>query len=172
VDDLNHNEIDATSILKSLGAHYANPRRAIRITLGVFASLQLLLAVPWIFGANLLTDFADTVGQAHLTRDGALGLFVGAAGLITAIKSRYAAPAAVIAGIGVVVQLVAGAFDEHHAHVDGWFELLHLLTVGILILTAILAGSRAGRPRQPQRQQGPRLLSRDVTPDPHQRDVA
>jgi hypothetical protein len=158
VDDLSHDETDAATVLRSLAAHQTTPRRWIRTLLAGLSVLQLLLALPWLFAVNLLAGPDNHIGDSHLTRDGAIGLFLGAAGLIAAVRPRYVTPAIAVAAVGVVAQVVAGALDQHQAHVDAWFEMFHLLTVAILVLTAMIAGSRSAGLGNPTPTRTLRLL--------------
>lgn len=159
VDDLEHDGVDAEGSLEALDHTRPAPRPWIRVALGALSMLELCLALPWMVGLNPLALLDENVGAEHLTRDGAIGLFVGAAGLLAALRPRYAVPAVVVATIGVFTQVIAGAVDEQAHHVAGWFELLHLLTLGILLFTALIAGSRATGPGPPHRAPGLRVTS-------------
>ena len=157
IDDLEHDDsADPDEVLDALASHRPAPRAWIRVTLAVLASGQLVLAVAWLVGATPLLG-GDTQPE-HLTRDGSLGLFIGAAGLLAAVRPRYAVPAVIVVALGVFIQVVAGALDESHAHVSAWFELLHLLTLAILGLTALIAGSRSTAPAAPVRPGGLRSV--------------
>ena len=157
IDDLEHDGADgAEDVLDTLAAHRPAPRRWIRSTLAVLAAGQLFLAVAWMVGMTPL--LGSDVQLEHLTRDGSLGLFSGAAGLLAAVRPRYAVPAVIVVALGVFIQVVAGALDESHAHVSAWFELLHLITLAILGLTALIAGSRAATPATPVRPGGLRSV--------------
>ena len=50
----------------------------LRIGLAIIAGVQLALAGPWLLGHSIVPD--AHVAVAHLTRDGALGLVMGASG--------------------------------------------------------------------------------------------
>lgn len=157
IDDLEHEGAGgADDVLEALAAHRPAPRRWIRFTLAVLASGQLVLAVAWLVGATPL--LGGDIQPEHLTRDGSLGLFIGAAGLLAAMRPRYAVPAVIVVALGVFIQVVAGALDESHAHVSAWFELLHLLTLAILGLTSLIAGSRSTAPAAPVRPGGLRSV--------------
>ena len=104
------------------------------------------------------------VQPEHLTRDGSLGPFIGAAGLLAAVRPRYAVPAVIVVALGVFIQVVASALDQSHEHVSAGFELLHLLTLAILGLTAAIAGSRAVTPTPPARPAGLRAVADERVP--------
>lgn len=161
VDDLDHDDgTSADEVLGGLASHRPAPRRWLRATLATVCALQLLLAVAWLLGVTPLLD--SDIQPEHLTRDGTLGLFVGAAGLLAAVRPRYAVPSVVVVALGVFIQVVAGALDESHSHTNAAFELLHLLTLAILGLTAAVAGSRAAAPTPGERPAGLRVVRRDA----------
>jgi hypothetical protein len=163
IDDLDHDETGgADDVLGALAAHRPAPRPWIRAALAVLASGQLFLALAWLVGITPL--LSSEVQPEHLTRDGSLGLFIGAAGLLAAVRPRYAIPAVIVVALGVFIQVVAGALDESHEHVSAGFELLHLLTLAILGLTAAIAGSRAAEPTPPARPSGLRAVTDDASP--------
>ncbi len=158
VDDLDHDDgTSADDVLDGLAAHRPAPRRWLRAALATISALQVLLAVAWLVGVTPLLD--RDIQPEHLTRDGTLGLFVGAAGLLAAVRPRYAVPSVVVVALGVFIQAVAGALDQSHSHTSAAFELLHLLTLGILGLTAAVAGSRATAPSPGPRPAGLRLVT-------------
>lgn len=157
IDDLEHDDSgDAEELLGVLAAHRPAPRAWIRSCLAALASVQLVLALAWLVGVTPL--LGGDIQPEHLTRDGSLGLFIGAAGILAAARPRYAVPAVIVVALGVFIQVVAGALDESHAHVSAWFELLHLLTLAILGLTAAIAGSRAAALAAPVRPGGLRRV--------------
>lgn len=159
IDDLDHDDTTAASLLRDLAIRSAGAYRGTRVALVVIAALETCLALPWLFGVNALGFMDDSVQQTHLTRDGAIGLFVGATGLLIAYRPRYATSGLITATVGVALQLVAGAIDENQADVGAAFELLHLLTLAILILAAVLAGTRR-RIGPPKREQSSIRLAR------------
>lgn len=163
IDDLEHDDSgDADEVLDALAAHRPAPRAWIRSCLAALAAVQLVLALAWLVGVTPL--LGGDIQPEHLTRDGSLGLFIGAAGMLAAVRPRYAVPAVIVVALGVFIQVVAGALDESHEHVNAWFELLHLLTLAILGLTAAIAGSRAATPAPPARPTGPRAVAHEPSP--------
>lgn len=157
VDDLDHEHGSTPDeVLIGLAPHRPAPRRWLRAALAGLCVLQLLLALAWMVGITPLLD--SDIQPEHLTRDGTLGLFVGAAGLLAAVRPRYAVPAVVVVALGVFLQVVAGALDQSHSHTNAAFELLHLLTLAILGLTAAVAGSRAAAPTPNDRPAGLRVV--------------
>lgn len=111
--------------------------RPLRIVLATMAGIQLLIAIPWLLGANPLGDLGDHVEIAHLTRDGALGLTTAIAGLLTAWRPRYALPAVAVSAVALVAQFAMAIVDDHAHRVDLAFEGIHLVTVAVTALVAI-----------------------------------
>lgn len=157
VDDLQHGETDLATVLQTLVISQTTPRPWIRVTLLGLAIVQLIFAIPWIFGVNILGSETN-VEVSHLTRDGVISLFVATAGLVVAVKYRYALPALAVASVGITVQVIAGAIDENQNSVDTSFEFLHLLALAILVIIAIIAGSRASLSGSPKRGSGLRIV--------------
>lgn len=116
---------------------------SLRIGLAVVAAIQLVLAVPWLFGHSLVPD--AHVEVSHLTRDGALGLVIAGLGLVTAWRPRYVNSAMLIGLVVFAAQLVAGLVDHEADAVTGSFELIHLLVVVILASMFSIAFIRARR---------------------------
>ncbi len=158
IEDLEYDGTDPANVLRALAAHQSTPRKSIRVLLASISVIQLLVALPWLFAVNPFATLDNQVGDAHLTRDGAIALLVAAAGLLVAIRPRYATPAAVVAAVGVLAQFVTGTLDEYNADVDVWFEIFHLLTISILVITAIIAGTRIAGPGTPKRPRNLRLV--------------
>lgn len=109
----------------------------LRLLLGVVAGAQLLVSIPWLFGANPLGDLGEHVDVSHLTRDGALGLATAIAGLLTAWRPRYAVPAVAISAAALLAQLAMAIVDDHAHRVNFAFEAIHVVTVAVTALVAI-----------------------------------
>jgi hypothetical protein len=142
-------QIDET-ILARLHQPAVTP--ALRYGLAVIAAIQLVVAVPWLFGHSLVPD--AHVEVAHLTRDGALGVVIAALGLLTAWRPRYVKSALLIGLVVFAAQSIAGFVDHMSDAVTGTFELIHLLVVLILIAMSAVAVSLAratprNEPRSP-----------------------
>jgi hypothetical protein len=103
----------------------------LRVGLAIIAGVQLALAGPWLLGHSIVPD--AHVAVAHLTRDGALGLVMGALGLVTAWRPRYVHSTILIGLLVGAAQLVSALTDQHTSPARPSFELDHLLVVLILL---------------------------------------
>jgi hypothetical protein len=103
----------------------------LRIGLAIIAGVQLALAGPWLLGHSIVPD--AHVAVAHLTRDGALGLVMGALGLVTAWRPRYVHSTILIGLLVGAAQLVSALTDQHTSPARPSFEVDHLLVVLILL---------------------------------------
>lgn len=118
------------------------PPMWLRIVLAVAALAQIGGAVPWLVGTDPLGLLGDATAS-HLTRDGAFGVVIGLAGLITAWRPRFAVSAAIFSGAVVVLQLTTGLIDGHFHRVALWVEAVHLST--LLITGLVAVASRPAR---------------------------
>ncbi|MDH4145128.1 MAG: hypothetical protein OEY23_08165 [Acidimicrobiia bacterium] len=141
----------AARVLTSLEPVLRGPGRLGRSALATCSVIQLVLAAPWLFGWNPwpLLGSADA---AHVTRDGALGLCLGATGLVTAWRHRYAVATAVIAVSALAAQIALALVDGGHARVSPAFEGLHLL--GLAIVGLIFVAARRSSPRRVTSRRG------------------
>ena len=134
---------DAESVDEILAAvRSRRPSRstALRVVLGIAAAIQCLVALPWLFGANPFSFIdAMTVDASHLTRDGAIGIIIGVAGLTTALRPRHALAMLVTASAAVGMQVLSFAIDEGQERVHPMFETSHVLVPVVLVLIAVLA---------------------------------
>lgn len=128
-------------IMNALEPHRA-PWNPMRILLAVVGSLQVLLALPWLFGASPLWDSGSDSAAAHLTRDGVVGLVVGAIGVAVALSPRLAYFAVSVCGLMVAVQVVAYIVDRTSDSVAPGFEAVHALTLAISAIVALTAFPR------------------------------
>lgn len=119
----------------------SSPRR---LGLALVATAQLCLALPWLFGNNPYENLTGHAPAEHLTRDGALGVAVAVAGLLTAFRPRFWPGMVGVAAAAGASQLAAGLLEGHSEHTHLRFEAFHLLGVVIVALVAY-----AGRPRRP-----------------------
>ena len=133
----------AERVLASLVAHRPPNHPLLRATLGVLAALQIALALPWLFDMNPVAFLANNVASEHLTRDGAIGVIVGVAGLTTALRTRHALAMLVTGLAAIGMQVLSFAIDENHDRVHPLFEVSHLLVPIILALIAVFALRRA-----------------------------
>lgn len=121
------------------------PGGTLRISLLIVGSLQVFLALPWIFGATPLWGPRSETTVAHLTRDGVIGLVLGLAGAAVAITPRLAYFALSICGLLVTLQAVAFITDRVNGTAHPVFETIHVLAVIITVLVAIIAFPRGTR---------------------------
>ena len=116
--------------------------------IAIVAAIQLVFAIPWLFGATLLPD--HYVAVSHLTRDGALGLVIATAGILVAWRPRYAVSAIIVGSIVLGAQAILGVVDQQNQSVNTVFELLHVLVLLILGLIALASTStRRSTPPSP-----------------------
>jgi hypothetical protein len=137
------------------------PRRgrlhAVLIALGIG---QLLLAVPWVLGLNPIQGLAGAASASHLARDGALGMIVGVAALLTAVAPRHAMAMLVTTNTAVVVQALGFAVDQSSGAVAPLYEMLHLVIPVIVFCVGLVA---LRRPRLTGPTRPPRLhIVRDI----------
>lgn len=148
----------AERVLATLARHRPTQRPRLRIVLGVIAALQCALALPWLFDVNPVAFLGNDVDSSHLTRDGAIGVIVGVAGLTTALRTRHAL-AMLVTGIAAIgMQVLSFAIDEHHERVHPLFELSHALVPVILVLIAVIAMRRPAPIDPPDRGPGLRAV--------------
>lgn len=121
------------------------PGGLLRLTLLVIGGFQVLIALPWIFGATPLWGPRSDTSIAHLTRDGVIGLVLGLAGVAVAITPRLAYFALSVCGLLVSLQAVAFVADRLNSTVHPIFETIHVLAVFITVLVVIAAFPRRTR---------------------------
>jgi bacteriorhodopsin len=115
------------------------PGYYLRIALYVAGGLQTFLALPWIFGATPLWGPTGDTAIAHLTRDGVIGLVLGLIGIAVGLNPRLAYFALSVCGVLVSLQLVAFIADRTSDKVHPVFETIHILSIVISVLVAIVA---------------------------------
>jgi bacteriorhodopsin len=111
----------------------------------MIASVQVFLALPWIFGETLIWGPRSDTAVAHLTRDGVIGLVLGLAGVAVALTPRLAYFALSICGLLVTLQAVAFIIDRANSTAHPVFETIHVLAVLITALVVIIAFPRRTR---------------------------
>lgn len=121
------------------------PGGTLRLSLLVIASVQVFLALPWIFGETLIWGPRSDTAVAHLTRDGVIGLVLGLAGVAVALTPRLAYFALSICGLLVTLQAVAFIIDRANSTAHPVFETIHVLAVLITALVVIIAFPRRTR---------------------------
>jgi hypothetical protein len=115
------------------------PGHYLRIALYVAGGLQTFLALPWIFGATPLWGPSGETAVAHLTRDGVIGLVLGLIGIAVGLNPRLAYFALSVCGILVTLQVIAFIADRTSGRVHPVFETIHVLSIIITVLVAIVA---------------------------------
>ena len=121
------------------------PGGTLRLSLLLIASVQVFLALPWIFGETLIWGPRSDTAVAHLTRDGVIGLVLGLAGVAVALTPRLAYFALSICGLLVTLQAVAFIIDRANSTAHPVFETIHVLAVLITALVVIIAFPRRTR---------------------------
>jgi len=142
-----------TSAFAALAGTRPPSRPRTRVLLAVVAAVQVLVALPWLFGADPTGAAGGTMSE-HLTRDGAIGVAVGVAGLFAARRPDHARVVAGLCTAPIVVQVVTGVADGVGDRVYDRFELVHL-TVAAIVVLALLAGRPAPGPRAQRRRPVP-----------------
>jgi hypothetical protein len=107
-----------------------------RAFLGLLGVLQLILALPWLFGSTMLWSTSLSADAAHLSRDGALGFMFATIAIAVAISPRLAVFALPVALLLIILQTVTGFVDHANEEVLASFETIHMLG-------AIIGGSIA-----------------------------
>jgi uncharacterized membrane protein (UPF0136 family) len=130
----------AGRVLATFARHQPSPSTALRVVLLLLATAQLVVASPWLFGSSLIPD--RNVALAHLTRDGAFGIVIAAAGYLVAWRRRYALAAMLVGSLVFLAQFTTGLVDNRSRSVSTPFELVHLLVIGILALVAFTSADR------------------------------
>ena len=136
------------SVEEALGVRLSQlrePGHILRIALYVAGGLQTFLALPWIFGATPLWGPSGDTAVAHLTRDGVIGLVLGLIGIAVGFNPRLAYFALSVCGVLVTLQVVAFVADRTSDKVHPVFESIHVLSIVITVLVAIVAFPRRRR---------------------------
>ncbi|MFV0524817.1 MAG: hypothetical protein ACK5RL_09985 [Acidimicrobiales bacterium] len=128
---------DPAALLGRLGSELPGPPTWLRIIIAVLAVGQLAVALPWLVARDPF-GLLDASTGAHLTRDGALGLAVAVAALLTAWRPRWAVPAFVLAAVALVAQAAAGVL-EPEVHRAASTELIHLPSVMLTVMVGLSA---------------------------------
>ena len=126
-------------ILGSLSSR-REPWGILRVLLVVIGGVQVLLALPWLFGASPF--WTPDAAVSHLTRDGTVGLVIGLVGVAVAASPRLAYFAVSVCGLMVAVQVAAYFVDRGNDTVAPGFETVHALTFAITILVVLVAFPR------------------------------
>jgi hypothetical protein len=119
-------------------------RRADRSSIGrwvlaTLGAIQLVLALPWLFGSSPFWSTASGTDTSHLSRDGAIGIVFGLVAISVACSPRLAVFALPITFIMLLLQTVTGIFDNAQENVHASFEVVHIIGALISIGIAVLA---------------------------------
>lgn len=144
----------AERVLEQLAQQRPAAHVAARVLLFVVATVQLGVAIPWLFGFNVLSRVGGAVATSHLTRDGALGVAVGAAGLFTVWRPAFSRAMVLVCTVPMLVQLVSSLADSVDAQVGFRVELVHLVTPLVVVL-AMVVGRPPKAPTAPRRPPAP-----------------
>ncbi len=119
-----------------------------RALLGLLGVLQLILALPWLFGSTMFWSTSISADAAHLSRDGALGFMFATIAIAVAISPRLAVFALPIALLLIILQTVTGFVDHANEDVLVSFETIHMLGAFIGGSIAVLSFPKRTK-RQP-----------------------
>lgn len=141
-DDDIDDEHDTAAVLEQLATVRPYSGMSWRIILGVLAGVQGIVSLPWVFGFNPLGSVLGHAENAHLTRDGTLGVLIAVAGIVTAWRPRHAYVMLLVSGAIVAIQFGGGIVDRTDDHVAWHFEAVHLVALVIAVLIAVSAFRR------------------------------
>jgi hypothetical protein len=110
-----------------------------RVLLAAVSVVVAAIAVPMIVAANPLPNGLGATTSQHLTRDGAIGVFAAAAGLLTAWRPRWAASMRAVSVLIIALQIVGALVDSRDDDVTFVFESIHLAK--LVIATLIFFGA-------------------------------
>jgi hypothetical protein len=128
---------DSDMLLARLGAALPRPPSVLIGLIVTLATAQLVIVVPWLMDYDPF-GLLDSSTSSHLVRDGALGLVVAVAALLTAWRPRWALPCFTISAITLVAQAVASLVDNDSTASSGG-ELIHVPAVILTCLVALSA---------------------------------
>ncbi len=144
-------EGSAERALAALAAHRPAPGGRLRRAITVASVAQLVLALPWLFAWNPFAPIAGHASASHLARDGALGVFVGVAGVLASALPRHATAMLLTVIAAVLMQALGFAVDEPANNVSLAYEALHLLVPVIIAGIGALALRRDPAIAEPHR---------------------
>jgi hypothetical protein len=121
-----------------------------RFVLAILGAIQLVLALPWLFGTSPFWNATAGTDASHLSRDGAIGIVFGFVAFSVAYSPRLAVFALPITFVMLLLQTAAGVFDNSQEHVHANFEIVHIVGAAISIGIAILA-----KPKRVAKQSAP-----------------
>ena len=119
-----------------------------RAVLGLLGVLQLILALPWLFGSTMFWSTSISADAAHLSRDGALGFMFATIAIAVAISPRLAVFALPIALLLIILQTVTGFVDHANEDVLISFETIHMLGAVIGGSIAVLSFPKRNKHKQ------------------------
>lgn len=131
-----------------------------RLALWLVGLAQLLIALPWIFGATPLWDPTTSAAESHLTRDGVIGVLFALIAITVAISPRFAFFAVPGCVVLLTLQIITLIVDQQTDLVHVQFESIHLLTLAITVLVLLAMAVPRWALRQRKRQE---MHSRNTT---------
>ncbi len=141
------------AILQGLAPHRLGPSNLLRGALAVISIFQLIIALPWLLGYEPYSILGEAT-KSHLTRDGALGLIVGAAGVLVVVRPRYALAGLLLTVVAASANALTGLIDHRDHEVAASFEFIHVLVLTMIVLLALCVGRhrypRPGTPLRPE----------------------
>lgn len=142
---------EASSLPPRLRSALPPPPRALQVALLVLGVIQLVIAVPWLVGADPWGLLGDTVPATHATRDGAVEMGVSIAAVMAAFRPRWARPAFFLSAGLVVTQVVSGVIDDSIVETGG-AEVIHLLGVVLVVMIGAVVAAQLLAPMGVQRR--------------------
>ena len=126
---------DADVTLSRLHAALPGPSDPLRLAVLLIGVAQLVVVAPWLVDADPF-GLLGSSPAAHLTRDGALGLVVAVAAILTAWRPRWALPCFVTASVGLVAQGLAGTIDDTIVE-SGGSEFVHVPSIILTVMIGL-----------------------------------
>lgn len=120
------------------GMAIPGPPTLIIAALALVGTAQLAITAPWLVAIDPLDLLGQDVVPAHQVRDGAFGVIITTAALLTVRRPRWAQPAFIISAIALVIQTAASLVDNTLT-ATGANETVHFLAVLTTVLTGLTA---------------------------------
>lgn len=131
------------AVVATVARTQPNPRGTMRAALAVLALGQLGIGLAWLVGDVPFGKIVGNPTPGHLSRDAALGVVLGAIGLMVAWRPRWSLSLVPVVGAIVAVQVIGLAADASSKQSGFHFEFPHVIAIIIGIL--MFLGSRPRR---------------------------
>lgn len=141
-DEGRRDDRETSAVLEQLATVRPYSGMRWRVALGLLALVQGLVSLPWVFGFNPLGSVLGRPENAHLTRDGTLGVLIAVAGIVTAWRPRHAYVMLLVSGAIIALQFSGGIVDRTDDHVALHFEAVHIVALVIALLIGVSAFRR------------------------------